>query len=140
MINIFEYITDLETDDAYALVTYGGKTEPVYFHLYGDMGHGMFLGHSPCCNPTVIYVFSEEEQKDMKSVCLKEILPELLEENDEASCEKFFDNFVKDMIVDGVLYEIPCFQCAPWLPKEVDNIEVLTEGQMLRWLLKNKEK
>ena len=139
MINVFEYITNLETDNAYALVTYEGKTEPVYFYLFGDMGHGMFLSHSPCCKPTVICTFSEEEQRNIKGVCVEGIIPGLLGTHDLHVCEEFFDDFVKDMIIDGVLYEIECFQCAPWLPEEVDEIKILTEGEMLRWLLKNKQ-
>lgn len=139
MINVFDYITDLNTDDAYALVMYEGKVEPVFFHLYGDMGQGMFLGHSPCCNPVVVCTFSEEEQKNIRGVCIEGILPGLLGTPDIESCEKFFDDFVKNMIIDGVLYEIPCFQCAPYLPEEVDEIKIMTEGEMLRWLLENKQ-
>lgn len=143
MVNIHEYVTEqmrkLDDDSLFALVTYDNKTEPILFHLYGDMGHGVFLAHSPCNNPTVICTFTEEQQKNIKGVCVEGILPGLIGVHDKDICEKFFDDFVKDMIIDGVLYEVTAFQCVPWLPDLADEVKILTEGEMLRWLLKNKQ-
>ena len=58
------------------------------------------------------------------------------EENFEIDVDTNNNNFRS---IDGVLYEVTAFQCVPWLPDLADEVKILTEGEMLRWLLKNKQ-
>ena len=139
MINVFDFACNSNVDDFYALVSYNNKVEPTHFHLIGDLGHGLFYLHSPCCTPMPIHKFTEQEQEDVKQFCVDVLLPALFDIADTSSYEMFYDDFVKHMIVDNVLYEIPVFQCEPYLPEEVDDIKILSEGEMLRWMLKNNE-
>ena len=40
-----------------------------------------------------------------------------------------------DVIIDGKLYEIHCWQVAPYLSKYVNGIKFISEGDMVRWLI-----
>lgn len=128
MINIEQFLLDSELGGTYALVTYDNKTEATWFtkHYYEDKP--WFL-ESLC----ELYRIMEVDRPIYEFA--KWYVDGLLEEN--ADEENYINNYVLPMIVDNVLYEIENFQCSPYLPKEVDDIELISGRECLKWMLNN---
>lgn len=124
MINVKEFLLQNDTEfGTYALVTYDNKIEPTWFTKYGDW----FL-ESPC----QLYEIMDVTEPIDKFA--KEYVSELLE--DGADVEDYINKYVKPMIIDGTLYEIENFQCSPYLPKNLDGIELISERECLEYMLK----
>lgn len=49
--------------------------------------------------------------------------------------KEYYEQYMKPLIVGNVLYDIYCPQVAPYLPKEVDDIILITERECLLYLL-----
>lgn len=127
-INLKEFLDNQNINcGIYALVTYDNKTEPTYFSKY-NFGDGDWYLESPCCLYQLCEITKPIEE------FAKEYVDELLEE--DANKEEYIEQFVKPMIIDNILYEIENFQCLPYLPKEVDDIRIITERECLKYLLK----
>jgi hypothetical protein len=127
MINVEEFLlkSNLEVG-TYALVTYDNKTEATWFTKYdncGDDGHTWFL-ESPC--QLMKYDFENQSEQDIKDFVLAWYGDECLESDID---------YVKSMVRGDYLYEIENFQCSPYLPKEVDDITLITEQECLDYIL-----
>lgn len=134
MMNVKEFLlkSNLEVG-TYALVTYNGKTETTWFTKYdnwGEDGHTWFL-ESPC----TLYRITEVD-KPVEEFA-KEYIEGLLE--DGVDEQEYINKWVIPMIVDNVLYEIENFQCSPYLPKEVDDIKLISERECLEYMLSKNE-
>lgn len=109
----------------YALVTYNGRTEATWFSKHDYEGKDWFL-ESPC----TLYRITEVD-KPIKEFA-EDYASSLIEEDD---IESYAEQWVIPMIVDNVLYEIENFQCSPYLPKEVDDIKLISERECLEYML-----
>ena len=127
MINVKEFLLKNNMDfGTYALVTYNNKTEATLFSKHNFKGEDWFL-ESPC----VLYKIMEVIKPIDKFA--RDYVKDLLEE--DADIEDYINKHVKLMIVDDILYEIENFQCSPYLPKEVDGIELISEQECLVYML-----
>ena len=130
MINIEEFLLNSNLDmGTYALVTYNGKIEATWFSKYAEWGedrHTWFL-ESPCG----LYKVADVDKSIDEFA--KEYIEGLLEKGTDE--QEYINKWVLPMIVDNVLYEIENFQCAPYLPKEVDDIKLINERECLEYLL-----
>lgn len=132
MLNVKECLLKNNIDfGTYALVTYNGKTEPTWFTKYNYEGEDWFL-ESPCQLYKIIDV-----DKPIDEFC-KKYMDEAIELEDGESVEKYIEDYVKPMIVDNVFYEIENFQVSPYLPEEVDNIQLITERECLEYMLQHR--
>lgn len=53
--------------------------------------------------------------------------------------KKYYEKYMKPLIVDNVLYDIYCPQVEPYLPEDVDEIIPITDRDCLLYLLKQDE-
>lgn len=139
MVNLKEFLLNnvgAEDVGCYALVSYNGKKEAIWFSNFCNLNKDgeVFFLESPCELDKICEVglnIDEFCKEYMKGI-------DLMEGATEGESEKdYIENFVKPMIVDGFLYEIENFQVAPYLPDEVESIEIITERECLEWLLSN---
>lgn len=127
MINVEEFLLKNNIDfGTYALVTYNNKTEATWFSKHNFEGSDWFL-ESPC----QLYTMAEVTEPIDKFA--KEYVADLLEEGSDV--EDYINKHIKPMIIDGILYEIENFQCSPYLPKEVDEIKLVSEKDCLNYML-----
>ena len=129
MINVQEFLLKNNELGTYALVTYDKKTEATYFSGFYDENKLWFL-ESPCLLNQIC-----EVDKPIDEFC-KEYVREigLIEDIDE---NKYIEINIKPMIIDGYLYEIENFQTSPYLPKEVNDIKIISERECLEWMINN---
>ena len=126
MITIQSFLKNqLINTGAYALVSYNGTTEAIYFQKILDAENGDWFLESPC---QLIKIANVEEPVD---IFAKNYIDGKFEEG--VNSQDYINTYIKPMIIDGVFYEN--FQCAPYLPKEVDNIKIITERECLIFLL-----
>lgn len=118
--------TNITGSGSYALVTYENRTEAIWISKYTNWteGRDWFL-ESPC----ELYRF---EFKDTSEESIRAYAEELYEPD---GTEDAINN-IKSMLRDGWLYEIENFQTMPYLPNELDNIELISEIECLDWMLK----
>jgi len=130
MINVEDFLLKNNIElGTYTFVTYEGKIEPTWFTRY-NFGEGDWFLESPC----QLYKIMKVEDDSVDEFC-KAYVEGILE--DGADEQAYIDKYVKPMIIDGILYEINNFQCSPYLPEYVDNIEIITEKECLEYMLKN---
>lgn len=103
--------------EIYAIVEYDGKIKPIYFSPQIYKGERWYL-ESPC--ELSMVADGEQQINDYIS---------------ETYVEEFDRSELDDMIIDGKLYEIDCWQVAPFLPKFVSGIKFISEGDIVRWLI-----
>ena len=129
MIDVKEFLSKSNLEvGTYALVTYEGRIESTWFTKYdnwGEDGHTWFL-ESPC----TLYRIAEVD-KPIKEFA--EIYASCFVEEEEI--ESYAEQYIIPMIVNNVLYEIENFQCSPYLPKEVDDIKLISEEECLEYML-----
>lgn len=133
MVNLKEFLlNNITGSGGYALVSYNGITETIWFTKYksGIDNKPWFL-ESSCELHKICKV-----EKPIDEFC-EEFVKECIELEDGESEEDYIENYMKPMIVDGWFYVVNNFQDSPYLPKEVDNIEIISERDCLDWLLKN---
>ena len=128
MKNVQDFLLQNGKPFQYALVKYDGKTEAVYFVKHYHDNKPWYL-ESPC-GLCVEYEFSENE--NIEEWCLS-VADELLEP--DVNRKEYCEQHMKPLIVNNVLYDIYCPQVAPYLPKEVDDIILITERECLLCLL-----
>ena len=134
MINLNEFLLKQNLDlGTYALVTHNGITEPTWFTRYTYREDGDWFLESPC---TLYEITNVNESID--EFC-KRYMEEMIELEDGESINDYIEKFVKPMIVDNVFYEIENFQVSPCLPKEVDDIKLITERECLEYMLNHKK-
>lgn len=75
-------------------------------------------------------------EEDIELFC-KNYVENYISLEESENKQDYINNFLKPMIVDGYLYEIENFQCSPYLPKEVDNIQIISEKECLDYMLRN---
>ncbi len=127
MINLNDFIENQKHNSFYALVTYDGITEPTYFYTV-DLGKkGLLDLHSPC------EVFKRIEGKED----IEDYLSGLTDEENGGFSDSDIDKYFRPLIVNDIYYEVENFQCAPYLPEEVDDIEICSERDCLLFILKN---
>lgn len=133
MINLKEFLKEnVKGIGCYALVTYNGVTEATWFTPYEFNKEKWFL-ESPCA----LYKICEVD-KPIDEFC-NEYVENCLELTKDTNIKDYINDFVKPMIADGCFYEIENFQTEPYLPSEVDNIEIISERQCLEWMLNRKK-
>lgn len=127
MINIDACVEKQNHSAFYALVTYDGVTEPTYFYTV-DLGEkGLLDLHSPC------EVFKQFEGVNE----IEDYFKWLMDEKNGGFSDGDIDNYFRPLVVDEIYYEVENFQCAPYLPEEVDNVEICSERDCLLFILKN---
>lgn len=127
MIKVQEFLLKSNIDfGTYALVTYNGKTEPTWFSKYNLKGIDWFL-ESPC----ELYKITQIKKPINKYA--KEYVDGLLEEGEDI--DDYIDTYIKPMIINDVLYEIKNFQCSPYLPEYVDEINLISSRECLEYML-----
>lgn len=127
-VNIQEILMQNGKETQYALVEYDGTIEAVYFVQHFHNGKPWFL-ESPC-NPCKEHEFTDNE--NIEEWCLS-MAEELLEP--DVDRKEYYEQYMKPLIVGNVLYDVYCPQVAPYLPKEVDDIILITERECLLYLL-----
>lgn len=125
---IHDYLMKNAKSMQYALVEYDGHIEAVYFVQHSYNGKLWFL-ESPCI-PCMEHEFADNQNKE--EWCLS-MADELLKP--DVDRKEYYEKFMKPMIVGNVLYDIDCPQVAPYLPKEADDIILITERDCLLYLL-----
>lgn len=130
MVNVSEFIEKQNHNSFYALVTYNGVTEPTYFYTV-DLGEeGLLDLHSPC---EIVRQIEGAEK-------IENYFNGLQEKENGRFSDKDIDECFKPLIVDNIYYEMENFQCAPYLPEEVDNIDICSERDCLLHILNNSSK
>lgn len=129
LINVSKFIEEQNHEEFYALVEYDGVTEPIYFYAVDLEKYGLLDMHSPC---EVYKRF--EGQKEIENY-----FDWLINDNDNNFSKEDIDKIFRPLIVDDVLYEVENFQCAPYLPEEVDNITICTERDCLLFILEHSQ-
>lgn len=114
----------------YALVSYDNKIEPTWFTRY-NFGNGDWFLESLC----TLRVITSSIDTPIDEFC-KEYVSEFLEISEDCNIDEYIKKHIKPMIIDNCLYEIDNLQYDPYLPKEVDDIKLITEEECLRYLLK----
>lgn len=123
---LYDYLSKVDVSEkqetgmssVYFLVTYNGKTEPLYFMPY----EGSYF-------ESVCELHQFEMREDELEQLVKELyLPE--------AYEKALD-FEKTMFIDGIRYEINNPQCVPFLPEVIDDIKPISETECVKWILQN---
>ena len=133
MINLKEFLLKNVTGiGVYALVSYNDTVEATWFTKHwSDIDNQPWFLESPCELYKICNV-----NKPIDEFC-KNYMEECIQLEEDESVEDYIKNFVKPMIVDGCFYEINNFQTAPYLPKEVDNIKIISQRECLEWILNN---
>lgn len=132
MINIERFLLGNNINQGtYALVTYNNITEATWFTRY-NFGQGDWFLESPC---ELYRIMEIEEPIDEFA---KKWVDGLLEDGEDE--QEYIEQWVLPMIVDNVLYQIENFQCSPYLPKEVDDIKLVSERECLEYLINKKNK
>lgn len=127
MINIDAFVEKQNHESFYALVTYEGITEPTYFYTV-DLGEkGLLNLHSPC------EVFKRVEG----TTEIEDYFNWLIEKGNGEYSKEDIDEYFRPLIVNDIYYEIENFQCAPYLPEEVENIEICSKRDCLLYILRN---
>lgn len=129
MINLNEFIEKQNHESFYALVTYNGVTEPTYFCTVDLDEEGLLDLHSPC------EVFKRFEGSEKIEAYFNWIMTE-----ECGLTKEDIDEFYRPLVVDDVYYDVENFQCAPYLPEEVDDIEICTERDSLLYVLEHSKK
>ena len=130
MIDLKEFLLNSNINiGVYALVSYDNKIEPIWFKKYNFGKEDWFLEY-----PCELYEIAKIDIPIDEFI--EEYIKELLEDGENE--EDYINKYVKPMIIDGVLYNIENFQCSPYLPKEVDDIKLITERECLEYILNNK--
>lgn len=133
MINVKDFLLENNIKDGtYALVSYNNTIEPTWFTRYDFKNKPWFLE-----SPSQLYKIAEVKE-DIDTFCKKYMEDNICLESNESE-EEYINKYVKPMIVDGWLYEIENFQCSPYLPKEVDDIKLISERECLEYMLNNIE-
>lgn len=117
----FDYTSKKSTklSSVYFLTKYGDIIEPLYFTSFENVWFP-----SPC-NLNSFPLADDELEEYVKSIYEDKSFDEALK------FEKIFQK-------DGMHYTIDCPQCYPFLPKQVEILDVFSEEECLKWLLENK--
>jgi len=137
MVNLKEFLLKCNMEiGEYALVTYDNRIEPTWFNIF-NFDNGDWFLESPC---GLYEVMKINDNQTIDQFC-QDFMSECVSLLEDANEEEYINEFVKPMIVNGVLYEIENSQCAPYLPKFVDDIKIISERECLEYMLnKRKEK
>ena len=131
IVNIHDFLMQKDVFYSYALVKYEDKTEVVYFVRHYNDNKPWFL-ESPCYICTKHEFDSNDDNDDLENWCL-ELADELLEP--DADRKEYYEKYMEPLIVGRVLYDIDCPQVSPYLPREVEDIILITERECLFYLL-----
>lgn len=102
----------------YFLIKYGQHIEPIYFTQFEDV-----YFESPC---------------DLRRIPLEENkLSEFVKDMYYADDFEVALEYEKILQKEGWHYDIECWQCSPFLPEEIEVIDMLSETECLEWLLKH---
>lgn len=126
MINVHDFLKEnINECGSFAFVTIDNDKIPLWFSRLNN-GKDIWFLESECC------VFRICDVKNIKEFC-NEYIKDLLEEGEDE--QAYINKFILPMIVDNVFYEIVNFETAPFLPQEVENIELTTEHDCLLAIL-----
>lgn len=106
--------------DVYFLIKFDQHIEPIYFTQFEDV-----YFEYPC---------------DLKRFPLEENeLSEYVKEMYGADEFEMALEYEKLLQREGWHYEIMCWQCSPFLPEEIEVIDMISESECLDWLLKHEK-
>ncbi|NFL43146.1 hypothetical protein FDB61_15775 [Clostridium botulinum] len=131
MVKLKNFLLDnVKGTGIYALVTYDKNIQPTWFNKYwSDVDNQPWFLESPCELCRICKV-----DKSIDKFC-KEYIDEYIKLEEGKNVDDYIEEFVKPMIIDGWFYEIVNFQTEPYLPKEVENIKLISERECLEWML-----
>lgn len=128
-INIQKFLKEQDIKvGTYAIIHYGNNIETVYFSKY-HMNEKCWFLESPC---ELRKICDINQEKDF----IKYYMQTIILENGVKEAD-YIKEFINPMIIDGVFYEIENYQCAPYLPSEVDKIRLITERECLLYMLQH---
>ena len=137
MINVKDFLDNNGNCSCYALVTYNNKIEPTYFSKIFDCNNEDWYLESPCELYPLLEIREEIIQdKNKVKKCLIEYIKDFLE--DENNAENYVDEFLMPFIKGNYVYEIENFQYSPYLPKEVDDIKIVSEKEIFNFMMNEK--
>lgn len=135
MINVKEFLFDnLHEFNDYGictLVTYNDKTEPIYFAKHYDMNNRVWFRESS------IDLLKYKIDRPIDEFCDLHVT-EYYWCNEEEK-QEIIDKYIKPMIIGEYLYQTEAHQQPPFLPKEVDDIKIVSERECVEWIIENKE-
>lgn len=136
MINVKEYLFNNlhKFDDygIYVLVTYDDNTVPIYFAKHYDTNNRIWFWES--CVDLLKYKIDRpiDDFCDLHATIFYKCC-------DKEEKQKIIDKYIKPMIIGEYLYETEAYQQIPFLPKEVDDIKIVTERECVEWITENEE-
>lgn len=121
-LDTFDWKSKQETElsSVYFLIENEGHTEPLYFMHHEDVWF-----ESPC------YLYSQSMSK-------KELIRYVKDIYSKGSFDKAFQ-YEQTMYKNGVHYQIDCPQVSPFLEKNFEILDVLSESECRDWRLENDE-
>lgn len=133
MINLKKFVLDnIKDSGEYAILSYDGIEEVVWIEKNWSEVFNKYCFHvSPCEINKVCKV-----KEPVDNFC-KEYVENYSPIIEEKNIQEFIDNFVKPLIKDGYLYKVSNFLKAPYLPKEIDNIKLISRVECFKYLLNN---
>lgn len=133
MINLEKWLKEnIQGMGEYTLVTENGKTRPVYFSRFSDSKWDEDLFLIDTCSVRRI----DKVEGDIDKFC-KEYMDECIELEEDTNVEEYIEEFVKPMILNGYFYEIWNWHGSPIEVKEVEDIKLMTEREILEWSVKH---
>lgn len=124
---LYEYLGNVDWNlkretkfsSVYFLIKFNDHIEPLYFMHYEDS-----YFECPC------YLYScEMKEGELENYLKETYYPEVFE---QALI------YEKTMQRENKHYEIICPQCSPFLPQDVEIVDMISESECLDWLLKNR--
>lgn len=128
MVNIQEFLINNGNNNCYAMVKYDNHYDCVYFSKQSYKNEAWFL-ESPC----ELSFTKFNNLEDCKN-CIKELV--FNNENDN-EFDEYINKNVIPFFINNILYEIENYQVAPYLPKMVEEINIISEKDCFEYLLKN---
>lgn len=119
-LNNFNFNSKKQTQmgSVYFLIKYNDTIEPIYFFPFENVWF-----ESPC----------EVHKCEMTE---KELLEYVHEIYVKDAWDKAYE-FEKLMLKNGYHHEIDCPQCSPFLPDDIEILDVLTERECLEWIIEH---
>ena len=135
MINVKEFLSDnlgkFDDHGVYTLVTYDGKMYPIYFAKHYDTNNRIWFWES--CVDLLKYKIDRpiDDFCDLHATIFYKCC-------DKEEKQKIIDEYIKPMIIGDYLYETEAYQQMPFLPKEVDDVKIVSEKECVEWMIENR--
>ena len=128
---VHDFLLKNDVGVSYALVKYEGRIEAVYFVRHDFDDEPWFLESQPFISEA-----DEITDTDIEKWCIG-LADEILDPSTDR--KEYYEKYMKPLIVGHTLYDIDSPQVEPYLPKDVDDIVLITERECLFYLLGRKQ-